>query len=79
MPWIMDIRERELVVNLSPGVEGGEWDRLLDAIIQELSNVDRVRLEVPASYESGNERQVLDTMVHVLIRRGLDVGLRYAD
>jgi hypothetical protein len=77
MPWIMDIRERELVVNLSPGVDAGEWDRLIDAIIQELSNVDRVRLEVPADYEFGNERQLLDTVVHVLTRGGVDVERRY--
>jgi hypothetical protein len=77
MPWIMDIRLRELIVNLSPGVEGDAWDELLDHIIQELLNVDRVRLEVPADYEFGEQGQLLDTLVHVLTRRGVDVERRY--
>ncbi len=75
MPWHMSIdRPRELRVELRRGVEGEEWDELLDAIIQELPNVDRVSFVGPTL--STPERQLLDTLEQVLTMRGLEVERR---
>jgi hypothetical protein len=68
----MDIEwRRQLRVDLRPGVKGEEWDELLAAIVAELPNIDRVRFVMPEL--SASQRQLLDTLVQVLERRGLRV------
>jgi hypothetical protein len=79
MPWIMDIRFRQLIIDLTPGMEGEEWDEVLDHIVHELPNVDRVLFKVPVEYEVGERGLLLDTLVQVVTRRGADVGRRYMD
>jgi hypothetical protein len=79
MPWIMDIRFRQLVVDLTPGLASEDWDELLDHIIQELPNVDRVLLLVPAEYEVGERGLLLDVLVQVLTRRAVNVERRYVE
>jgi hypothetical protein len=77
MPWIMAVRWKRLIVDLRPGVQGEEWDELLDAIVRELPIVSRVRLLIPQEYDSGEPRQLLDTLAIVLTKRGVDVEQRY--
>lgn len=79
MPWIMDIRFRQLIVDLTPGVDGEEWDELLDQIIQKLPLVGRVLFIVPMEYEVGEQGLLLDTLVQVVTRRGVDVERRHVD
>jgi hypothetical protein len=71
----MDLRwRRRLEVDLRPGVDADEWDELLDAIIQELPNADRVQFTVPALTDS--QERLLEAMIHVLEGRGVTVERR---
>ena len=75
MPWIMSVRwRRQLRGDLRPGVQGEECDELLAAIVGELPNVDRVRFLVPEM--SASQQQLVDTLVQVLVTRGLKVERR---
>ena len=65
---------RQLVVDLRPGVDGEEWDELLDGIIAELPNADRVRFLVPEL--TAVEQRLLTTLVDVLQKRGIEVEQR---
>jgi hypothetical protein len=76
MPWNQPIRsDRELRVDLRPGVQGEEWERLMDAILLELPNVDRVVFLVPGL--TAVQEETLDTLVHVLTKRGVHVERRH--
>jgi hypothetical protein len=65
---------RQLVVDLRPGIDGEEWDELLDAIVAELPNADRIRFLVPEL--TAVEQQLIATLVDVLQRRGVEVEQR---
>jgi hypothetical protein len=77
MPWIMKVRDRHLEVDLAPGVRGREWEDLLDAIVAELSNVDRVLLLVPSGFDAGDQPVLLDGLTRALTARGMDVERRH--
>jgi hypothetical protein len=76
MPWNPPVRsDRELRVDLRPGVQGEEWERLMDAILLELPNVDRVVFLVPGL--TTVQEETLDTLVQVLTKRGVHVERRH--
>jgi hypothetical protein len=79
MSWVMTNRWKRLTVDLRPGVDGDEWDELMDAIIRELPNVSRVRLIIPEGWASDADerRPLIDTLAYVLTKRGVEVERRY--
>jgi hypothetical protein len=72
VPWVLSIvPHRSLQVDVRPGVDEAQWDELLDAIIRELPGVDRVRFRAPEL--TPGEEELLNTLLIVLEKRGLDV------
>jgi hypothetical protein len=75
VPWVMSIStDRVLQVDLDSGVERTQWEELLDAIIQELPDVDRVRFIAPGLTQG--EEELLNTLLMVLERGDVDVEWR---
>jgi hypothetical protein len=73
----MTSRRKRLTADLTPGIHGDEWDELLDAIIGELPVITNVRLLIPSEYDTGEARQLLDTLTYVLAKRGVNVDRRH--
>jgi hypothetical protein len=61
-------------VDLRTGVQGSEWDELMDAILPELPHVDRVRFLVPEL--TGTQERLLEALAHVITGKGVDVERR---
>ena len=75
VPWAMSIStDRVLQVDLDSGVERTQWEELLDVIIEELPNVDRVRFIAPGL--TPGEEELLNTLLMVLERGDVDVEWR---
>jgi hypothetical protein len=74
-PWVMTtMPDRSLQVDVHGDVDEAQWDALLDAIIRRLRDIDRVRF-VAAGLTPGEE-ELLNALMMVLERRGLDVEWR---
>ena len=73
MPWTTTVTDGCLDVHLAEGTQGPEWPELLEAIIQELTAVDRVRFTLP---EDEGYVQPIDDLIRILSARGVDVGRR---
>jgi hypothetical protein len=67
----------QLDVDLAQGMRAHEWARLLEAITQELTVVDRVMFLLPWGFEVPGQVQALDDLVRVLTTRGVDVERRH--
>ena len=75
VPWVMStLPDRSLQVDVHGTVDEAQWDALLDAIIEKLPDIDRVRF-VAAELNPGEE-ELLNALLMVLERRGLDVEWR---
>jgi hypothetical protein len=65
-----------LDVKLAEGMRGPEWPALLEAIIQELTAVDRVRFTLPPEPEDPGYVQPINDLIRILTARGVDVDRR---
>lgn len=71
----MTIRHGTLEVGFAEGMSGPEWGQLLEAILQDLPVVRRVRFLLPGGPEASHV-QPLDDLIRVLTARGVDVERR---
>jgi hypothetical protein len=76
MPWTMTTTDGSLDVKLAEGMRGPEWPELLEAIIQELTAVDRVRFTLPPEPEDPGYVQPINDLIRILTARGVDVDRR---
>ncbi len=65
-----------LDVNLAEGMRGPEWPDLLEAIVQELTAVDRVRFTLPPGPEERGYVQPINDLIRILTARGVNVDRR---
>jgi hypothetical protein len=76
MPWTTTISEGTLEVVFAEGMRDPEWTQLLQAIVEELPLVRRVRILLPGGLEAPGYVQPLDDLIRALTLRGVDVERR---
>jgi hypothetical protein len=72
----MTTTDGHLDVNLAEGMRGPEWPELLEAIIRELTAVDRVRFTLPPGPKNEGNVQPINDLIRILTARGVDVERR---
>ncbi len=76
MPWTMTATDGCLDVHLAEGMQGPEWPELLEATIQELTAVDRVRFTLPPGPADPGYVQPVNDLIRILTARGVAVDRR---
>jgi hypothetical protein len=72
----MTTADRQLDVEITEGMRGPEWPDLLDAIVQQLTAVDRVTFTLPPGPEDPGFVQPINDLLRILTARGVKVERR---
>ena len=71
--WQLRLDDGVLTVELTAGIESAEFERLYDGIVQEISAVQAVLIDVGRIQMTNTASQLLDSLVAQLEARGLTV------
>jgi hypothetical protein len=78
MPWTLTVtNQRQLDVDLTAGMRAQEWAELTEAMLHELTVMDRVMFLLPWGFEDQGHVQPLDDLIRVLTARGVNVERRH--
>ena len=74
--WRIDRGDRILSVDLREGMQPQDWERLLEAIVQEIDTIDAVVLVAsPAFFNTVTTELLIEALAKNLERRGLEVRI----
>jgi hypothetical protein len=78
--WRFELVERVLRIDLTDGIEAGDFERLYDGILQQIADIDGVLIDLGDVTLSGTGTFLLDSLVANLRARDIATSvLRHRD
>jgi hypothetical protein len=74
--WHLHLDDGVLTVDLTAGIESADFERLYDGIVQEISAVEGVHIDIGHTPMTNTGRLLLNSLVAQLEARGLSVTVQ---